>query len=124
MKVLGMNKWVILSTLVLLSLSGLTNAVINTCGTNFKTSPNSPTKFSDCTLPDPDDGTCCFVEVQLSSTNTLRYCSFIPGPYVKEKAMDNFKMDTLFAGKTTVNCNASFLAYSLSVLLVIFITLL
>jgi hypothetical protein len=120
MKVLGISKWAILSILVLLSITGEATAIVNTCGKNLQSQPK---EAKDCTSPDPDDGTCCFVQVQLSSNNTISYCSFVPGPYVKDKAIEDFKKDIPFPA--TVICNAAgFIGYSLSVLFVIFITLL
>ena len=114
-------KWVIISAVILLSiLTGQTNAVINTCQKSLGTA--SPKVYRDCTAEDPDKGSCCYVSVKVSSTNTVTYCAYIPGAYVKTKSISEFQRDIPYPA--IVECSAGYIAYSLLVLFVIFISLL
>ena len=122
-------KCLVITLIVIISNILPSKSVINKCGKiAASTEPTTPT---DCTSLDPDDATCCYVKVQVPIQNTLTttkdisYCALIPGAYVRQESIDEFRNSMPSSYKVLdVNCNSALYTFSLLFLVALFILIL
>ncbi len=88
---------------------------INSCGVPGLEN-KMPETYLDCTGYDPEDATCCYVKYKENTT----FCALIPGSYVKQKSIDDFREDI---GKdlVQVNCNSRLFSVSYAIVILAFI---
>ena len=110
-------KWLILVNLTIFCLLIGQTQALNTCAFNKLGNATQPGQYQDCTQDDPTDASCCYVKVNLSVNQTVSFCALIPGSYVHQGSIDQFKNDLQYP--TEVNCGARFVTGSLFLIFII-----
>ena len=110
-------KWFILVNLTILCLLVGQTQAINTCALVKLGNATQPGQYQDCTQDNPDNASCCYVKVNLSVNQTVSFCALIPGSYVHQGSIDQFKNDLQYSSE--VNCGATFVTGSLFLIFII-----
>jgi len=115
------QKWFVILCVLGLSIFTQGNA-FNTCSLEKLQNTTQPATYTDCTVDNPDPGTCCYMKVSVmdDTTNTVSnssFCAFIPGSYVSDESIQSLKKDLSLP--VEINCNSTFLSISFLIFIIL-----
>lgn len=115
------QKWFVILSILVLTIVTQGNA-LNSCSFQRVGNYSQPASYSDCTIDNPEPGTCCYVKVSMKDNttdivNTTSFCAFIPGSYVNDESVQYVKSNFNFP--VEINCNSTFLSISFLIFIIL-----
>ncbi len=115
------QKWFVILSVLFITMFTQGNA-LNTCSLDKLGNFTQPATYTDCTIDNPDPGTCCYVKVSEkdNTTETIKitsFCAFVPGSYISDESIKSLKRDLNIP--VDINCNSTFLSISFLIFIIL-----